>query len=362
MHPPSEDLFAYRDGELAPEKRAYTEAHVMGCSVCRSFIDQVSSLEAELRQSPDRAPEGYLERLHEAVRARIAIAPAEIPAVEGARPDGLADRRVSRGDAGGSRERRHADRDRDSRRERGRVKEAPSLPWAAIVATASAAAAVMVVVVILIKQGPYPRMITPQPKREAARQNSEVRPMRATEGSEEGRDQAEGAAGSRLDAAKKDRLEKRSEKTAMKPGPAPAPASASAPATEQLESRSAAEPSEVFGKMSQDKVAGYAPSAAYAAVLARFGLPPVWDGARVTSEALANAEQDLRSLYVSGAVGGDSARVRLYLAEAVRLRYAPGDSALYDEIQHHYRRAIDLARSDPETARVAEERLRTLER
>ncbi len=85
LHPSSEELFAYRDGELLPEKRAIVEAHVMGCSVCRSFIDQVSSLESELRQSPDRAPAGYLERLHETVRARIAVAASEEPAGEAAR-------------------------------------------------------------------------------------------------------------------------------------------------------------------------------------------------------------------------------------------------------------------------------------
>ena len=100
----------------------------------------------------------------------------------------------------------------------------------------------------------------------------------------------------------------------------------------------------------------------YQSILTRFGLPPVWDGARVSPEALANAEPELRSLYVSGGAGSDSARIRLYLAEATRLRYAPGDSTLYDEIRRHYRRAIDLAGPDAETARVAEERLRTLER
>ena len=65
---------------------------------------------------------------------------------------------------------------------------------------------------------------------------------------------------------------------------------------------------------------------------------------------------------ISGGAGSDSAGVRLYLAEAARLRYAPGDSTLYDEILRHYRRAADLAGPGSEIARVAEERLRTLER
>jgi hypothetical protein len=49
--------------------------------------------------------------------------------------------------------------------------------------------------------------------------------------------------------------------------------------------------------------------------------------------------------------------VRLYLAEAARLRAgATPDSATYGSILHHYRRAIRLAR-DAETARVARQRL-----
>jgi hypothetical protein len=50
------------------------------------------------------------------------------------------------------------------------------------------------------------------------------------------------------------------------------------------------------------------------------------------------------------------------LAEAARLRYGPGDSDLYDEIQHHYQRVIELAGPDADVARVARERLRSLER
>ena len=94
----------------------------------------------------------------------------------------------------------------------------------------------------------------------------------------------------------------------------------------------------------------------------RYGLPPVWDGTHVSPEALANAEPDLRSFYMSGSAGSDSGRVRLYLAEAARLRYAPGDSVLYGEILRHYRRVIALGGPTSRLARIAEERLRTLER
>ena len=99
----------------------------------------------------------------------------------------------------------------------------------------------------------------------------------------------------------------------------------------------------------------------YQAVLRRYGLPPVWDE-QVAPQTLERAEAELRTLYVSGGAGADSARVRLYLAEALRLRYTPGDTTLYEGIVHHYRRAIALGRTDPDAARVAEERLRSLER
>ncbi len=358
MHPPSEDLFAYRDGELTPEKRAVLEAHVMGCSICRSFVDQVSSLEAELRQSPDRAPDGYLERLHESVRARIAVAPPDAVAsaaeAAGAAPGGRSERRRSRRDAGGSLARDKDDRDFE--RERGRVKEAPSLPWAAIVATVSAAAAVMVVVVILIKQGPYRHMVMPTPRTvtmgaepaapgeeapapvaqgDAGQKKAERRQKEAAAPPERKLDEAD------ADAAK-DRLEKRADQVAKMARPEAVPEPA------QLEN------APVGGSSGEG-------TPAYQAILTRFGLPAVWDGARVSPEALASAEPELRSLYVSGGAGSDSAGVRLYLAEAARLRYTPGDSALHDDIVRHYRRAADLAGPGSEIARVAEDRLRTLE-
>jgi len=396
QHPQSEELFAFRDGELLPEKRAIIEAHVMGCSVCRSFIDQVSSLEAELRQSPDRAPTGYLESLHEKVRARIAVAASEAAGEEApvvGVPEGGERRR------GGVRLRERRRDDAGARRERGRVKEAPVLPWAAVLSTVSAAAAVLVVVAILIKQGPYQRMITPKVPTVAS-------PSAGGEGKREGDARGEGgvtlgtvsdkaaggapgkkvAAGApgkdagvaarekpaeettrgaappmaKLDQAPEDRLGKAADQAAQKAEPAP----------EQLGSVNQGESSESRERLQQEPQASAAPRSfarmsqalapGYAAILSRFGLPPIWNAASVSPEALANAEPELRSLYVSGAAGSDSARVRLYLAEAVRQRYAPGDSTLYDEIQRHYHRAIDLAGTDVETARVAEERLRTL--
>ena len=149
VHPASEDLFAYRDGELGPEKRAVVEAHVMGCSVCRALVDQVSALEAELRQFPDSAPAGYFEGLGGSVRARLAVSSSEAVPTAGREAAPLPVAEVAR-------------IERQGRRESGRVKEAPKLPWAAVIGTASAAAAVLVVVVILIRQGPYQRMLMPE--------------------------------------------------------------------------------------------------------------------------------------------------------------------------------------------------------
>jgi len=366
LHPSSEELFAYRDGEIVPEKRAIIEAHVMGCSLCRSFIDQVSSLEAELRLSPDRAPEGYLEGLNESVRARIAGAASGVNAP---RARAHAEDRV----AAVAGERRSEER--SAARERGRVKEAPALPWAAVISTASAAAAVLVVVVILIKQGPYQRMVAQEP-RAKARQAPAIPPP-AKQGSREeasggapapvanaglkAKKELEGAVGPEkgqaelqeapgapavTDEAARDQLARRADEMAKnKSEPAPAQVG-----MEEKAARAAAPEEEI------------APTPAYETILTRYGLPPVWDGTRVSAEALANAEPDLRSFYMSGSAGSDSGRVRLYLAEAARLRYAPGDSVLYDEILRHYRRAIALGGPSSRTARVAEERLRTLER
>src|SRR6185295_6058903 len=137
--------------------------------VCRALVDQVSALEAELRQSPTPSPTGYLDRLSESVRARIAVAASEVgtEAAESSRAGRAAKERAGAELAEPRRAGRFVDSGERSgkagRLERGRIKEAPKLPWAAVIGTASAAAAVLVVVVILIRQGPYQRMIMPTP-------------------------------------------------------------------------------------------------------------------------------------------------------------------------------------------------------
>jgi len=78
------------------------------------------------------------------------------------------------------------------------------------------------------------------------------------------------------------------------------------------------------------------------------------------------AEPSLRNLYRTGgaATALDSARVRLYLAEASRIRLgsASPDSATTEDIRHHYRRAIQLGASDPVTQNTARARLEEFER
>jgi len=106
--------------------------------------------------------------------------------------------------------------------------------------------------------------------------------------------------------------------------------------------------------------AGSTPGA-YNALLRRFGLPPVW-AEGLSSESLKRAEPELRYLYQSGRADTDSARVRLYLAEAARLRYVSGqDTTLYYQINRHYRRAIRLGGPDGDVGRIARERLGTLQ-
>ena len=387
-HPRSEDLFAYRDGELPPEKRGVIEAHVIGCSACRMLIDQVSSLEAELRRSPDRSPAEYLEHLHESVRARIAAAGGEVETgtvgTEKGVPAGGV--RVGR-DAGSGRGRRGVF-DEDQAGEDRRVRDAPRLPWPAVLSTAGAAAAVLAVVVILVKQGGYPRAPLLPTRVNEAPVGSAPGESGAVGGVARGGRGAGSTAGGKTagkmgenlamrDAAKearaKDRLAKREQKARneaadqaskvilvpsdeqpMEPEPEQPGRAAALAAPESAEEGRAA--ASRFRAEESSPTGGE-----YEAVLRRFGLPPVWDET-VSPEALERAEPDLRALYVSGRAGADSARIRLYLAEAMRLRYTPGDYMLYEGIVHHYRRAIALGRSDPEAARVAGARLRTLAR
>jgi putative zinc finger protein len=370
-HPSSADLFAYRDGELPPEKRVVVEAHVMGCSLCRALMDQVSSLEAELRLSPDRNPPQYFEQLHESVSTRLKAEAAAV-AAQAAQPGGVPASEDAAGTPGARRDRARRDHQEGEGGE-GRLREAPRLPWAAILSTASAAAMVVVVAVFLVKQGIYQRASTPRapssvsqaPADEhagepvATRQKSDA-PLKQAALRDAAKVEAKLETAKR-DAGAKDKLAKRDDLIAAQRVEERAPSSA--PENQVLEEDrkpSAAAAPQPSGESARGRVT-LTPVREYDALLSEFGLPPVWNSS-VPPEALGRAEGALRGLFVTGGAGSDSARVSLYLAEAARLRLAPGDSTLYEEIERHYRRAIDLAGQDPETARVAEQRLRSLER
>lgn len=301
LHPPRAVLFAYRDGELSADRRVLIEAHVVGCRACRTLIDDVSGIEAALKRAPHDAPPDYYEKLPGAVLERlVGIVPDEDRTVLGKPDRATIERRKSEDDPRGD--------------ESGRVGAPPRLPWAAIVSTVLAAAVVVVVVFLLARQGAIRRAVSPPapvvPEEEA--------PVKAP-----------GVA-------------------VPSDSAAPEPALASEPAPPPMASTDRA-------------IADHAGSrGAYGALLSRFGLPPVWSEV-VPAEALERAEPELRYLYQVGRADSDSARVRLYLAEAARLRYVPGrDTTLYYKIVRHYRRAIRLQGSDSDVGRIARERLDTL--
>src|SRR5882762_1026805 len=320
-HPRSEDLFAYRDGELPPERRAVIEAHVMGCSSCRALIDQVSSLEAELRRSPDRSPAEYLEHLHESVRARIAVskdeeAPDPVEVTEEVRPGGA---RVGR-DPGVRRSRRSL-LGGDEAGEEGRIKGPPGLPWAAVLSTAGAAAAVLVVVVVLVRQGTYQRAIAPIPAKVSeiragakpaapgestaavGRQATNARGGRAA-GSTQGAGTADKLAANLPSPAeaKKARAKDRLAKRELKMGNEAAERTGEGRIVlreEREMAQKAAPPAASTAPESEDQAAvsrfraDQEPEAGseYEDVLRRYGLPPVWN-AQVTPEKLERAEPE----------------------------------------------------------------------
>jgi len=105
-----------------------------------------------------------------------------------------------------------------------------------------------------------------------------------------------------------------------------------------------------------------APGEPYAQVLRDYSLPAVWNQS-VSREALLKAEPELRRVYQTHKAGADSARIRLYLAEAERAKMGnPPDAARMDAAVNHYRRAIALAlaHGDTAVADVARRRLAQL--
>jgi anti-sigma factor RsiW len=327
-HPTPEELFAYRDGELPADRRAVIEVHVSSCRPCRARIDRVSGLEASLKQRPDPVEGDYYAALSRSVLGKIGA--REPAAREPATPEPAAHEASP---APPAVETPARDRRREAEAEEPRVARAPALPWAAVLSTMAAAAAVVVVVLMLFRQGPVQ---VPIASRETA--------PRA----------GPGGAGP--------------ESAATAPSVAPSAGSRAAEGTlakDEIQTRARLEAAtKAMPETGESKTVPLGAAASpYGALVRRYGLPDLWTEGAVSRESLLQAEPALRMLYISGRAGADSARVRLYLAEAGRLRYetAP-DSSLYDTIVHHYWRAIRLAGQEPDVARIAHDRLQSFSR
>jgi len=353
LHPVREELFAYRDGELPADRRVLIEAHVLTCRSCRELIDEISSMEAALHARPDSVGEGYFERLSEAVMKQVGAERVQAPAP--------LERRKNEAEATWEEKRRRA----------------PRLSWALLLSIGSGAAAVLVVVVLLAREGfmmrnAPPALVLERSAPDAARVPAKTEstvamgvpaPSRRDRSAPPSMAPAAGnVAGKSL--AKKDAA-RSPEESAMRDEAADrgstwgkvserklANLSQSKPETEpRAAPMAAAQAPTVAG------TAGSRESGLYPALIQRYGLPPLW-GPGVSDQMILRAEPALRELYrTGGAAPQDSARVRLYLAEAARVRAGSSpDSAAIGDIARHYRRAISLAR-DPATASIARSRL-----
>lgn len=362
-HPPPEDLFAYRDGELKAERRAVVEAHVLSCHACREAIDEVSRLESELKRRAEDPGEQYLERMTEQVMGKIQTSEAA-PRAE--------------------RRRSEAEAEWEAKRAR-----APRFPWVALVSTASAAATVLIIAGLLIRQGavlknpPRPSVLE-RSAPDAARSRAMLDSVGAR--SDVG---ATGKKRANREIASKDGEVRGDQKVAIRKELAKSEADQARKADgnvnsptvqdEKLQYKSGAS-DETVNQLgaAREKSASEAPAQSapsptaagglfsspgevsrFGALLQRYGLPPVW-GPGISDENVLRAEPALRNLYRTGGIASpvDSARARLYFAEAMRVKAsAAPDSETVEEIVHHYRRAIRLAAGDPETQRIAAQRL-----
>ena len=374
QHPSNEDLFAYRDGELAGEKRFLIEAHVVSCATCRELVDGMSGIEADLKSRPDQVGEEYFTRMTESVLGKIG---AKSAAGAGAGAKSQA-RAIPTAEDAPRVERRRPDMEPEAEGRRRHL-----FPWFGVVGAGAAAAAVMVVVVMLAqRQGewiraPRPASAPEEPFEDRADSLAEP-PEFAPEGPAAGAKQKLEVGA--LDNKRAVEREEAASGLAKENAPAPpvlgedARARRSATASEKdaaVETRSAneelarGEPQAMTAPSATaaaGDIAGGAPTDEYAAVLRAHGLPPVYDPARVSRDALLKAENDLRYLYMAGRAQTDSARVRLYLAEAARAKADPADSAAVEGVIHHYWRAIRLARKDPAVSAMAWRRLEEYQR
>jgi hypothetical protein len=384
-HPDREELFAYRDGELKSERRVVLEAHVLGCHACRELIDDVSRMEADLSVGAPVPKDAYFERLAEQVMAKVAAADTA-PAHERRRPEAEVDWEEKRA-----------------------LK--PKLPWFALVSTASAATAVIIVGVLMVREGAVWRSApsvavlersAPDAARSGAMSDSATAASPGSRSEEKKRadraapPQASVPSGDQKIAIREDQPKADAKEVAGKAQATTPVDLGSGAANRQranegdLEKNSFARDKDStshaasgFDELaSRARATAEAPSArrtapeasaqrvlignaaepvgpALKSLLERYGLPPVW-GPGVSDDLVLQAEPALRNLYRTGgaATAPDSARVRLYLAEAARVRAGAAlDSTAIEEIVHHYRRAIRLAGHDAEIRRVATERL-----
>lgn len=365
-HPNREELFAYRDGELKADRRVIIEAHVAVCHVCREAIDEVSRLESDLGNRAQDPGDSYFARMTESVMGRIA---AVAPPLQ--------------------QERRRSDAEAEWEQKRTR---APRLPWVAVISTVSAGATVVVVGVLLFRQGALMKSAPPvavleRSAPDAGRQRAAAESIaaRRAEVDASGKKRADQAvrskdASTRENAAvgSRDDLainEEAKDKLAEQEAPTLQSKPASEDADEKQHFRGGA-PTGVIA-VGDQKVAARAPSALppesldaarkaddevgaqFESLLQRYGLPPLW-GPGISDEMVLRAEPALRNLYRTGGVTSpaDSARARLYFAEAARVKAGSfPDSAAIDEIVRHYQRAIHLSGSDSQTGRTASARL-----
>jgi hypothetical protein len=437
-HPTSEELFAYRDGELPNERRTHVEAHVIVCAHCKDRIDEMSALESDLRMRPDDVGDEYYERMTESVLGR-ARQPVPADEVEEAVVAPAAAPRSRRGARRESEpppfDRRRPDVVSDEIDSRRRFR----LPWIGIAGSGAAAAAVLIVAVMLFQrqqawlQSPRPAAVGERDAavREAGGASKAKRktaaPGVAADGKAVGnKKQATGSAMSGKLGA-----------TASETAPAPSVAktrsnegesgsaspAAGTATTSELKLQTDTQPSEertrdevapptdqvdkdaqAAGELKKESLQSGggndsaiasgvrqqtapmaslnenqlknnqpvrstalapppgAPGEPYAQVLREHSLPAVWNSS-VSREALLKAEPDLKRVYQTHKAGADSARIRLYLAEAERAKIGnPPDATHMDAAVNHYRRtiALALAHGDTALADVARRRLAQL--
>jgi hypothetical protein len=341
----------------------------------------MSALESDLKLRPDAVGEKYYQQMTESVLLRVAA--AEMAAEEAVvDPMPRLDRRRP-----------------DAAEAEGGARRRLRLPWIGIAGTGAAALAVALVAVLLLNRqedwvrAPRPAVVG-ETKGRAAGRESELAKNRSGKAGAAGatrKDQAaEEGQGKKVAARREGELSAIGSGTS-KPVPVgseglatPQGATPSLPTVEERvkgdePSRQRSAPPDVRseapaaamtrggdasqvrslnqGQAEQSLRSDRAPGDAYASVLREHGLPVLWDEG-VPPEALLSAEPDLRRVYQTHRAGADSARIRLYLAEAERARL--GDSANSADIQriaNHYRRAIGLARGDAALAAVARRRL-----